>query len=95
MMFRSTLDHRGDADSNRNAVELQRFAAWHWAQVPLKLGGCAALVLLHTVVRWCWVAARRSARAGGSGERRWSRTLAVERCSAGPGVGSRRWAAAL
>ena len=31
-------------------MELQKFAVRHWAQVHLKLGSCAALVLLHAVV---------------------------------------------
>ena len=36
MPFQSTLHHREDADSNRDTVEMQRFVAQHWTQVPLK-----------------------------------------------------------
>ena len=73
MTFRSTPDHREDADGNRDAVELQRFAVWHWAQLPLKLGSCAALVLLHVVVlgRLRGAALGPGTAVGGAGARRW------------------------
>jgi hypothetical protein len=54
-----------NADDNHDAVALQRFTSRHWAQVPLKFGSCATLVLLHAVVlgRLCGAAL-------GSGRRR-------------------------
>ena len=74
MMFRSTPDHQEDAYGNHDAVELQRFAARHWAQVPQKLDSYAALVLLHAVVLG-------RLRGAGVGRRWWSGAVL------GPGAG--------
>ena len=75
MTFQSTPDHREDADGNHDAVELQRFAARHWAQVPQKLDSYAALVLLHAVVLG-------RLRGAGVERRRWSGAVL------GPGAGA-------
>jgi hypothetical protein len=88
MTFQSTPHHREDAEGNRDAVELQRFAAWHWAQVPLKLGSYAALVLLHVMVLGSLrgAALGPGAVAGGTGAGRWQWSGAV----LGPGAGGGR-----
>jgi hypothetical protein len=86
------LKHTGsreDVGSNHDAVELQRFTAWHLAQVPLKLGSCAALVLLHAVVlgRLRAMALGPGAAAGDAGAGRWRWSDAV----LGLGAGGGRW----
>ena len=84
----NTPDHREDVDGNRDAVELQRFAARHWVQVPLKLGSYAALVLLHAVVlgRLRDAALGLRAAASGAGAERFGWSSAV----LGPGAGGGR-----
>ena len=79
MTFQSTPDHREDADGNRIAVEMQRFVARHWAQVPRKLDSYAELVLLHVVVLG-------QLRGAGAKQRRWSGAVLGQVLVAGDGA---------
>jgi len=79
MTFQSIPDHQEDADGNGDAVELQRFVARHWVQVPLKLGSYAALVLLHAVVLG-------QLRGAGAKQRRWSGAVLGQVLVAGDGA---------
>ena len=88
MPFQSTLHHREDADSNRDTVEMQRFVAQHWTQVPLKawqLRGTGSAT--RRGARWLRGAALGpGAAAGDTRAGRWWWSGAV----LGPGAGSGR-----